>query len=300
MAGISSRAIKTDYPENRKKFNEGSELENKEFLDGSGLELYSTEFRNYDPQIGRFSQQDPLSDVYENYSPYVFANNNPVLLNDPSGLSSDTTTLPEVVIYGGTPSATKCFHCGKSPIVPGTSQSNSPQNIPPPIKYKWYEYFNDHNPGGDILYEVNKYNLLASLWNFASVISTGKDSYGTEMSGLNAAGEAAANFNPIKAGLAVGLVKRITFRGLWQLTRAGATVVKNHKVWGTFYKSKTDGLWWVIDKTGHGGSKFKVYREKNGGLEWIADADEYGDFITRKHKSESGKFVPWGELSTNK
>lgn len=41
----------------------------------------------YDPQIGRFNRIDPLADFYDDLTPYNFAFNNPVLFNDPSGLS---------------------------------------------------------------------------------------------------------------------------------------------------------------------------------------------------------------------
>jgi len=60
-------------------YNEGSELN-----PNSGW--YETFFRGYDPALGRFLQVDPLASVIPNYSPYAYANNNPVLLNDPWGL----------------------------------------------------------------------------------------------------------------------------------------------------------------------------------------------------------------------
>jgi len=86
MNGISSKALSFGNPENKKRFNGGTELANKEFGDGSGLELYETTFRQYDPQIGRFSQIDWLSPEYSEVSPYCFGSNNPVLRVDPTGL----------------------------------------------------------------------------------------------------------------------------------------------------------------------------------------------------------------------
>ncbi|MDX2048322.1 MAG: RHS repeat-associated core domain-containing protein, partial [Chitinophagaceae bacterium] len=89
-------------------------------------------------------------------------------------------------------------------------------------------------------------------------------------------------------------------RGTWKLTKEGSSEIKNHKTFGTFYKSKSDGLWWSVDKAGHGGSKFKVFRETKEGLEWYKDADKYGDFIENKHKGPTGKFIPWKFLTTVK
>jgi len=105
MAGISSKALNFGTPENKYKFNDGTELENKEFSDGSGLELYATDFRSYDVQIGRFHQIDPIADMSETWSPYTFANDNPLLFNDPLGLTADSTIKPTP------PLPTPCVDC---------------------------------------------------------------------------------------------------------------------------------------------------------------------------------------------
>ena len=85
MQGISDKAIKTNYAENKYRYNQGTELQNKEFNDGSGWEMYETGFRSLDPQLGRFTQVDPLTDRYQFFSAYQFAANNPVSINDPTG-----------------------------------------------------------------------------------------------------------------------------------------------------------------------------------------------------------------------
>jgi RHS repeat-associated protein len=124
MAGISSKAANT--LENRKKFNDGNELQSKEFSDGSGLDWYDANFRTYDAQIGRFHQIDPLADISEIESPYSFASNNPVDNNDPLGLVTEKpqNELPEVVVHAVrkkkpatlTPQAPKTINAGATPL----------------------------------------------------------------------------------------------------------------------------------------------------------------------------------------
>jgi RHS repeat-associated protein len=93
MAGISTNAQSFGSPKNTYKYNEGTEL-NTTF----DIHFYETNFRTLDPQIGRFHQIDPMSEAFENLSLYGYANSNPILLNDPFGLASDTITMPNATV----------------------------------------------------------------------------------------------------------------------------------------------------------------------------------------------------------
>ncbi len=57
-------------------------------------EWYETAFRQYDPAIGRFGGIDPLTHSINGINPYQFAYNNPVMMNDPTGLMPDGSNIP--------------------------------------------------------------------------------------------------------------------------------------------------------------------------------------------------------------
>jgi RHS repeat-associated protein len=55
---------------------------------------YTTEFRQYDPRLGRWLSLDPLASSFPWQSPYCAFDNNPVLLVDPSGLAATNGSDP--------------------------------------------------------------------------------------------------------------------------------------------------------------------------------------------------------------
>lgn len=89
MAGISSKSLKSNYAENKKKFN-GIE-HNTDF----DINTYDAFFRNADPQIGGWWQLDPKPTMTE--SLYTMMGNNPVKHSDPLGdtLAGVNKNLPD-------------------------------------------------------------------------------------------------------------------------------------------------------------------------------------------------------------
>ena len=65
---------------------------NKELFEDGGLNWYDYGFRNYDPQIGRFPQLDPMTDAFAIMTPFQYASNDPVGNIDIDGLEGGTAT----------------------------------------------------------------------------------------------------------------------------------------------------------------------------------------------------------------
>ncbi|WP_417886396.1 DUF6443 domain-containing protein [Zunongwangia sp.] len=70
----------------------GKELQD-EIFSGDVLDWYDFGARNYNPDLGRWMNMDPLAEVYYERSPYNYTLNNPILFLDPDGKRVDTSFI---------------------------------------------------------------------------------------------------------------------------------------------------------------------------------------------------------------
>jgi RHS repeat-associated protein len=63
-------------------------MEKDDEVKGNG-NSYTTEFRQYDPRLGRWLSLDPLAGQRVSHTPYNFGRNNPIIMTDPSGALDD-------------------------------------------------------------------------------------------------------------------------------------------------------------------------------------------------------------------
>jgi RHS repeat-associated protein len=108
MAGISDKAVKWGYAENKYRFGD-KQLQSQEFSDGAGMEEYDCGSRFLNIQLGRWWTVDPFAAKYANMSPYCAMDNNPLSIIDPIGKSGEpaidrehkvVTITSNLIFYG--------------------------------------------------------------------------------------------------------------------------------------------------------------------------------------------------------
>ncbi len=86
---------------NYRYFFNGMEQDNE--VSGNG-NSYTTEFRQYDPRLGRWKSLDPLMGMFPWMSPYVAFDNNPIYYTDPLGLEGGPAKKGRTKYESGTTS----------------------------------------------------------------------------------------------------------------------------------------------------------------------------------------------------
>jgi RHS repeat-associated protein len=77
-------------------FYQGQEMDDEVKGEGNS---YTTEFRQYDPRIGRWLSLDPRKEKYPSFSPFVSFGNNPVLFSDSDGDTIKVTTTSGKLLF---------------------------------------------------------------------------------------------------------------------------------------------------------------------------------------------------------
>ncbi|MGB5979573.1 MAG: RHS repeat-associated core domain-containing protein [Cyclobacteriaceae bacterium] len=82
MEGVEVNTVLPVGP-NRRLYNAGSDWQKE--TGGPHSVFYSTQYREYDPALGRFHAIDPMASSFATWTPYMYGYNDPVNANDPNG-----------------------------------------------------------------------------------------------------------------------------------------------------------------------------------------------------------------------
>jgi RHS repeat-associated protein len=296
ISGISSRRFTDQYQ---------GETKNGYLYQGAFAELdddigwQDFALRSYDAQIGRFMQMDPFSQFA---SHYTGMGNDPVNMIDPSGgigipcPGTSSMSIFFSTVGEGIMNIASSFSSGSSLIKLGVTATHIGANV-----YRsatQYSTVNDvlklnttNGIGSGVNQKTNDNVVNAELFDsklesnsidgpkichrsLQFVLSPGKTHANAKVWGIPAIYTNKSGMFYLEFGVDIYAPRQISRQPWW--TRLAITQ------WYDYLFLSND-----IEKT-------------NKGLEWFKDADEFGDFITNKHKGLTGTLIPWGQLSTVK
>jgi RHS repeat-associated protein len=155
----------------------GMEKDNE--VKGNG-NSYTTEFRQYDPRLGRWLSLDPLMMSFPWMSPYVAFDNNPVYYVDPYGLESGNKdgnggASGGAGEDGSTSGGTSTSGCGAPPCGPTVTapKSTSSQD---------YKNWLDNKGGGEFIREIRN-QIYESKKSEGNMFGLGQIANGTNAAG---------------------------------------------------------------------------------------------------------------------